>query len=89
MRSPEAEAKLLSDWRKLKWVPHKEKLTDFVIRFRDLVKKVGCPKSDEMIYFRACMPKVFLDLVYLCKSIPEAVDEIGIEQFELLPSVIY
>ena len=63
-------------WKNLKWDPSKEKLDDFVYRFRRVAKELGYNADDNLEVFSCCVPSHLYLYLKGATSIKEAMENI-------------
>ena len=63
-------------WKNLKWDPSKEKLDDFVYRFRRVAKELGYNADENLEVFRCCVPSHLYLYLKGATSIKEAMENI-------------
>ena len=63
-------------WKNLKWDPSKEKLDDFVYRFRRVAKELGYNADENLEVFSCCVPSHLYLYLKGATSIKEAMENI-------------
>ena len=65
-------------WKTLKWEPSKEKLNDFVYKFRRVAKELGNDADDNLEVFNCCVPSHLYLYLRGATTIKEAMENIKI-----------
>ena len=63
-------------WKTLKWDPTKEKLDDFVYKFRRVAKELGYNADDNLDVFSCCVPSHLYLYLKGATTIKEAIENI-------------